>query len=82
MSGAVIEALANSIHTVFLVAMPVLLVGFALSWWLKEIPLRDDVNVGGGAMEGAGESLATSLEPEASALDPDGPPELASPHHR
>lgn len=83
MSGAVIEALGNSIQTVFLVAVPVLLVGFALSWLLREIPLRDDVNVGGGsAMEGAGESLATSLEPEASSVDLEDPSELVPSRRR
>ncbi len=76
-SGAVIQALSNSIQTAFLVAVPVLLVGFALSWLLREIPVRDDVNVGGGStMEGAGESLAATLEP---ASDPGHAPELVGP---
>jgi EmrB/QacA subfamily drug resistance transporter len=65
--GAVIEAMANSIQTVFLVAVPVLVVGFGVSWLLKEIPLRDTVHVG-GAIEGAGESLTATLEP---AIPPD-----------
>lgn len=63
--GAVIEAMANSIQTVFLVAVPVLVVGFAVSWLLREIPLRDTVHVG-GAIEGAGESLTASLGPAVS----------------
>ncbi|CAN5688498.1 hypothetical protein BH20ACT1_BH20ACT1_08800 [soil metagenome] len=71
--GAVIEALSSGILTVFLVAVTVLLVGFALAWLLREIPLRDTVHVGGGAIEGAGESIAAALETGA---DPDNPPEL------
>jgi hypothetical protein len=71
--GAVIEALSSGILTVFLVAVTVLLVGFALAWLLREIPLRDTFHVGGGAIEGAGESIATALETGA---DPDNPPEL------
>jgi EmrB/QacA subfamily drug resistance transporter len=35
-----IEAYAASIRTVFLVAVPIALVGFALSWLIREIPLR------------------------------------------
>ncbi|PRZ41674.1 EmrB/QacA subfamily drug resistance transporter [Antricoccus suffuscus] len=35
-----IEAYAASIRTVFLVAAPIALVAFALSWLLKEVPLR------------------------------------------
>lgn len=61
-SGAVIEAMANSVQSVFLVAVPVLVVGFAASWLLEEIPLRDTVHVG-AAVEGAGESLVASLDP-------------------
>ena len=44
----VIEALAASIHTVFLYAIPILIVGFALSWLLREIALRETVHVGRG----------------------------------
>jgi EmrB/QacA subfamily drug resistance transporter len=35
-----IQAFAASLHTVFLVAVPIAAVGFALSWLLKEVPLR------------------------------------------
>ncbi|GGF17719.1 MDR family MFS transporter [Subtercola lobariae] len=31
---------ANAIHLIFLVAIPVALIAFALSWFLKEVPLR------------------------------------------
>lgn len=39
-------ALAASITEVFLVAVPVALVGFALSWFLREIPLRTTTAAG------------------------------------
>ena len=34
------QAFAASLHTVFLVAVPITAVAFALSWLLKEVPLR------------------------------------------
>jgi len=37
--------MTNSVQTVFLVAVPVLVIGFAVSWLLQEIPLRDTVHV-------------------------------------
>ncbi len=40
----VIEAFSNSLEVVFLVAIPITLVAFALSWKLKEVPLRDQVH--------------------------------------
>ena len=40
----VIEAFANSLHTVFLLAVPVALAAFAVSWLLKEVPLRETVH--------------------------------------
>jgi len=42
----VIEALSRSIHSVFLWAVPLLLIGFAVSWLLDEIPLRETVHAG------------------------------------
>ena len=43
---AIVEALSRSIHSVFLWAVPLLLAGFALSWLLEEIPLRETVHAG------------------------------------
>ncbi len=45
-SGGIVEAMANSIDTVFLAAVPVLLVGFVLAWFLRELPLRETSHVG------------------------------------
>ncbi len=44
--NGIIEALSLSIHSVFLWAIPLLLAGFALSWFLDEIPLRETVHTG------------------------------------
>jgi predicted MFS family arabinose efflux permease len=44
----VVGALSNSLSVVFLCCVPVLLVGFGLSWLLRQIPLRDTVHVGTG----------------------------------
>ena len=75
LADAVVEAVARSVHTVFLVAVPVILLGFALIWLLREIPLRETVHVG-ASLEGAGENLAATFE---TATDPDHPvPDLVA----
>ena len=59
---AVSEAFATSLHSVFVWALPIAVLGFVLTWFLKETPLRDTVHVGGGdALEGAGEALGDTL---------------------
>lgn len=40
-----VEAFAASLHTVFLVAVPISAVAFALSWLLEEVPLRTAAGV-------------------------------------
>jgi EmrB/QacA subfamily drug resistance transporter len=40
-----IHAFATSLHTVFLVAVPISAVAFALSWFLQEVPLRQAATV-------------------------------------
>jgi predicted MFS family arabinose efflux permease len=55
-----IEALARAIHSVFLWTLPLLLIAFAVAWWLKEIPLRETAHV--SAIEGAGEEMALHSE--------------------
>jgi MFS family permease len=50
--NGIIEALARSIHSVFLWAIPLLLAGFALSWFLDEIPLRETVHPGQASAAG------------------------------
>ncbi|MBI3647587.1 MAG: MFS transporter [Actinobacteria bacterium] len=46
----VVLALARSIHVVFLAAVPLALVAFAVTWLLRELPLRETAHIG---MEGA-----------------------------
>ncbi|GIF51575.1 EmrB/QacA subfamily drug resistance transporter [Asanoa ferruginea] len=60
-SGPIIEAYAQSVHALFLYAVPVPLVAFALAWFLKEVPLRDmaraaapDLGEGFGMPDGQG----------------------------
>jgi EmrB/QacA subfamily drug resistance transporter len=42
---SVIDALADAVAFLFKVSVPVMLVGFALSWFLKELPLRETAYV-------------------------------------
>jgi hypothetical protein len=37
---AVVEAFARSIDTIFLVAIPISLIGFVMTLFLREVPLR------------------------------------------
>jgi hypothetical protein len=58
----VVEAFAQSLHTVFLVCIPIAVALFLLAFRLREIPLRDHPD---GALEpphGAGEELALTYE--------------------
>jgi EmrB/QacA subfamily drug resistance transporter len=48
-----VHAYADALQTVFLAAVPVALVGFALTWLLREVPLRRTVETAG-----VGESFA------------------------
>lgn len=48
---AVVGALTYAIHDVFLLAMVILLAGFGVVWRLKELPLRETVQVGESADE-------------------------------
>ncbi|MFF7153270.1 DHA2 family efflux MFS transporter permease subunit [Streptomyces sp. NPDC008139] len=61
--GPVLHAYSNSITTVFLWAVPIVLVGFLLAWLLKEQPLRGTVTV-----PDASETLGTNPV-ERSSLD-------------
>jgi len=42
----IVQAYAHALHVVFLSAVPVALVAFALAWFLKEVPLRESSRVG------------------------------------
>jgi hypothetical protein len=43
----VIQSFADALQVVFLLAVPLAIIAFVLTWFLKEVPLRDDVHVGG-----------------------------------
>lgn len=59
------EAFARSIHTVFLVAVPIGILAFVLVLFLEEKPLRDTVHVaGGGALEDVAMTFESAIEPD------------------
>jgi EmrB/QacA subfamily drug resistance transporter len=45
----VIQSFADSLQVVFMAAVPLAVVAFLLTWFLKEVPLLEDVHVGGVA---------------------------------
>ena len=57
MREGVADAFARSLHTVFLVCVPVAVVGLVLTIMLREIPLRAHA-----ALESPGDDLAVALE--------------------
>jgi EmrB/QacA subfamily drug resistance transporter len=61
--AAVIEALARSIHVVFLFAVPLAVLAFGITWLLKENPLRETAHIGMEAM--AGEPVVPEVEERA-----------------
>jgi hypothetical protein len=58
----VIQSLANSIHVVFLAAVPLTLAAFVVTWFLPERPLRETAHV--GAAETLVEASTEPLLPE------------------
>lgn len=48
---AIVEALTRATQNVFLLALVILLIGFVVVWRLKELPLKDTVQVGSGAAD-------------------------------
>jgi hypothetical protein len=44
-----VEAVAAALHPVFLTAAAIMVVGFALSWRLRDVPLRETSAVSSGA---------------------------------
>ncbi len=71
---AIQEAVASGVGVVFKWALPVIVLAFLVSFLLREVPLRDDVNVGAAAMEGMEEAGFGVLgEPGPPGLDEHGP---------
>ncbi len=56
--AAVAEGIASGVGMVFLVALPMVVIAFALAWLLKEVPLRDDLTVQTTSVEGLEEAGA------------------------
>jgi len=71
--AVVLEAFSKALHVMFLVGVPVAVVGFLLMFVLPELPLRESAHQGLEAVE---EDLAVALEP---AITPDDAPELLRP---
>jgi EmrB/QacA subfamily drug resistance transporter len=59
---AIRHAFSLALHGVFLWAIPVAVVAFALSWFLREVPLRTTSSVGIGEGLGATPPARTSVE--------------------
>jgi EmrB/QacA subfamily drug resistance transporter len=55
--SAVIGGIAEAVHLVFVVVIPVAALAFVLSLWLREIPLRDTAHVGAHGEEPAGRTV-------------------------
>jgi DNA-binding MarR family transcriptional regulator len=60
--GDVKHAYSLALHPVFLYAIPVALVAFVLSWFLREVPLRATSSVGIGEGLGAGPPERSSVD--------------------
>ena len=53
---AIQEAVASGVGVVIQWALPLIVLAFLVSFLLREVPLRDDVNVGAAAVEGMEEA--------------------------
>ena len=60
-AAAVTASVEGAIHAVFVWAVPPMVLGFVLSWFLREIPLRETVG-SVGMVEGAGEAMEMADE--------------------
>jgi EmrB/QacA subfamily drug resistance transporter len=60
--GDILHAYSQALHPVFLYAIPVAVVAFALAWFLPEVPLRTTSSVGIGEGLGATPPARTSVD--------------------
>jgi EmrB/QacA subfamily drug resistance transporter len=65
-------AFSESLHAVFLIGAPIALLAFALTWFLKDLPLRDRAYLAAGDEVPAGPAASGPSRPT-----PDLPPEAA-----
>jgi hypothetical protein len=63
----VIQALANGIHVLFLLAVPLVLAAFCVTFLLKEIPLRETAHIGSAYTEAP--ATISAFEPVESELE-------------
>ena len=56
--AAVADGIANGVSAVFLFALPLVVLAFGLAFLLKEVPLRDELNVQAATVEGLEEAGA------------------------
>jgi MFS family permease len=63
---AVSQGITNGLHTVFLVGLPFVAAAAVLAWFLKEVPLRDDL---GATIEGMEEAIIFSPASDDHAAD-------------
>ena len=61
-AAGVTATVESAIHAVFVWAVPPMVLGFGLAWFLREIPLRETVGAA-SMVEGAGEGLEVMSEP-------------------
>jgi EmrB/QacA subfamily drug resistance transporter len=50
LAGGVIDAIASGVHAVFLAALPIAVIGLLVSWFLRELPLRETAHVGAASL--------------------------------
>jgi MFS family permease len=70
---AALDALSEAVAAIFIVALPVTAIAFALSWFVKEIPLRETAGLGGAEAMVPGEPEAgLEIDAAAAALAAEG----------
>ncbi len=62
---AIVGGIAEAIHVVFLMALPVAAAAFLLTLWLREIPLRDTAHIGAESLTEAEVRPAEHIAPPA-----------------
>jgi len=55
-------AFSDSLHAVFLIGAPIALLAFALSWFLKDLPLRDHAYLAADGATPPGNAPATAQD--------------------
>ena len=72
---AVVQGITDGIVLVFEVALPLVILAFVLSWFLKEVPLRDGLDASATMLEGL-EEAGMAMQPDIGPV-PHRPPQSA-----